>query len=85
MKIFLCSFITVRGLRYILYEGREEGWMDGRKERRRGSICDFYVININVVMQLIFIEKGELHNNEQLTMCLSLQTKLLKQRSPLSM
>jgi len=36
-------------------------------------------------MQLIFIEKGELHNNEQLTMCLSLQTKLPKQRSPLSM
>ena len=61
------------------------GRMEGRKEGRRGSICDFYVININVVMQLIFIEKGELHNNEQLTMCLSLKTKLPKQRSPLSM
>jgi len=84
MKIFLCSFITVRGLRYILYEGREEGWMEGRKEGIH-TLSDFYVININVVMQLIFIEKGELHNNEQLIMCLSLQTKLPKQRSPLSM
>lgn len=36
-------------------------------------------------MQLIFMEEGELHNNEQLTMRLSLQTKLPKQRSPLSM
>lgn len=38
--------------------------MDGRKEGIHyvSDLC-----NINVVMQLIFIEKGELHNNEQLT------------------
>jgi len=29
MKIFLCSFITVRELRYILYEGREVGRKEG--------------------------------------------------------
>jgi len=51
--------------------------MEGRKEGIH-MISDFYVININVVMRLIFIEKGEPHNNEQLTMCLSLQTKLTK-------
>lgn len=61
------------------------GRKDGRKEGGDPCVSDFYVININVVMQLIFIEEGELHNNEQLTMCLSLQTKLPKQRSPLSM
>jgi hypothetical protein len=49
MKIFLCSFITVRGLRYILYE---EGWREGGVI----YVCDFYVINI-IVMQLIFIER----------------------------
>jgi len=79
MKIFLCSFITVRGLRYILYEGREEGLKEGG-DPYVSDLC-----NINVVMQLIVIGKGELHNNEQLTICLSLQTKLPKQRSPLSM
>jgi hypothetical protein len=56
--------------------------MDGRKEgRKKGGdpyVSDFYVININVVMNLIFIENGELHNNEKLTMCLSLKTKLPK-------
>jgi hypothetical protein len=56
----------------------------GSKEGGDPCVSDIYVININVVMQL-FIEEGELHNNEQLTMRLSLQTKLPKQRSPLSM